>query len=185
MTRRSAPLTVLLTILVWTMLPAQQESLPGQSRGYVDFEPVNTVTVTRGQTAPVQFTFHIKNGYHINSSQPLTSELIPTSMGFSPPPDVVIAKVQYPPGQLTSFPFDPTEKLSVYSGDVIVKAVVLPTHTAATGTYTVHAEFKYQACDNNSCYPPKKLPVQFDVKILAAKGNSKAHPNAQSPHIHN
>ena len=183
--RRSLPFAAMLVILLGAILPAQQESLPGQGRGYVDFEPLNTVTVTRGHTAAIQFTFHIKSGYHINSSHPLTPELIPTSMGFSPPPDVVIAKVQYPEGQLTSFPFDPSEKLSVYSGDVIVKAVVLPTHTAATGTYTVHAELKYQACDNNSCYPPKKLPVQFDVNILAAKGNSKAHPNAQSPHIHN
>jgi hypothetical protein len=173
-----------LVLLFPLMLSSQQEGLP-QGRGYVDFEPLNTVTAPRGQATPVQFTFHIKNGFHINSSKPLMPELIPTSMGFSPPPDVVIAKVQYPAGELTSFPFDPNEKLSVYTGDVIVKAVVLPTHTASTGTYTIHGEFKYQACDNNSCYPPKKLPVQFDVKILAGKTTSTARPNRQSPHIHN
>ena len=172
-------------LLAWTTLSAQQDNLPGQTRSYVDVEPTQPVTVTRGQSAPVEFTFHIKNGYHINSNKPLTPELIPTSVGFSPPPDVAIAKIQFPDGVLTSFPFDPNEKLSVYSGDVTVKAIVLPTRTAGTGTYTVHGEFKYQACDNNSCYPPKKLPVQFDVKILAAKGKGGARPTAQSPHIHN
>jgi hypothetical protein len=156
-----------------------------QSRSYVDFEPLNLVPVTAGKTTPVEFTFHIKSGFHINSSKPLTPELIPTSLGFSPPPDIIIAKVQYPAGQLTSFPFDPTEKLSVYSGDVIVKAVIIAQPNAPKGDFTVHGEFKYQACDNNSCYPPKKLPVQFDVKVVPASAKPTARPNAQSPHIHN
>jgi hypothetical protein len=43
---------------------------------------------------------------------------------------------------------------------------------AATGTYTVHGELKYQACDNNACYPPKKLPFTFNVKV--GSGRSKA-----------
>lgn len=159
-------------------------SLAQQTRSYVEFDPLSTVPVKQGQNIPLQFTFHIKNGYHINSSQPLTAELIPTSLGFMPPPDLVIAKVQYPAGQLTSFPFDPTQKLSVYSGDVIVKAVMITQPKAPLGTYTVHGELKYQACDNNSCYPPKKLPVQFDVKVSKTTVR-KTRTNPQSPHIHN
>ena len=163
--------------------PASASSSAGRS--YVEFEPLDTVAVAQGRNVPLQFRFHIKNGYHINSSQPATPELIPTSLGFTPPPDLVIAKVQYPAGQLTSFPFDPTQKLSVYSGDVLVKAVLLTQPKAPLGTYTVHGEFKYQACDNNACYPPKKLPVQFDVKV--SKGAVKRHhrTSPQSPNIHN
>lgn len=156
---------------------------PTQGRSYVEFSPLDTVAVSSGHTTPVEFTFHIKTGYHINSSKPLTEELIPTSIGFTPPPDLVIAKVQYPAGELTSFPFDPTQKLSVYSGDMVIKAAIIPQSNAAPGTYTVHGELKYQACDNNACYPPKKLPVQFDVKV--AKATVKhARGNKQSPNIH-
>jgi hypothetical protein len=160
-----------------------QSNTSSQKSGYVEFEPLSTVSLSSGHTTPVQFTFHIKSGYHINSSKPLTEELIPTSVGFTPPPNVVIAKVQYPAGQLTSFPFDPTQKLSVYSGDVIIKAAIITQPNAPPGTYTVHGEFKYQACDNNACYPPKKLPVQFDVKVAKATA-AHARPNKQSPHIH-
>lgn len=155
------------------------------SRSYVEFEPLDTVAIARGKSTPVQFTFRIKPGYHINSSKPAMPELIPTALGFTPPPDLVIAKVQYPAGQLMSFPFDPTEKLSVYSGDVIVKAVIIPQRNVPKGTYTVHGELKYQACDNNACYPPKKLPVQFDVKVGPSTAkNTKSRPNRQSPNIH-
>ena len=159
-----------------------QSSVPSQNR--VTADPVPTVSVRAGRTAPISFTFHIQQGYHVNSNKPLTPELIPTQVGFSPPPDLVIAKMQYPAAQLMSFPFDPTEKLSVYSGEITVKAVVIAQPSTRPGPYTVHGELKYQACDNNACYPPKKLPVDFTVKV--GKGVSRRRSgNAQSPHIHN
>lgn len=185
MMRRVLQITGIIAGLFLGGVLAQQPASSTPSRGYVDFSPLDTVTVKQGQNAPLQFTFHIRDGYHINSSQPLTAELIPTSLGFTPPPDLVIAKVQYPAGQLTSFPFDPTQKLSVYSGDVVVKAVMITQSRAPLGTYTVHGEFKYQACDNNACYPPKKLPVQFDVKVSKTASRKAARTNPQSPHIHN
>jgi Disulphide bond corrector protein DsbC len=148
----------------------------GQARSYVEFEPLQTVTVKPGRSTPVAFTFHVRSGYHINSNRPSTPELIPTQLGFSPPPDLVIAKVQYPAGQLTSFPFDPTQKLSVYSGDVIIKAVIIPQRNATPGNYTVHGEFKYQACDDNACYPPKKLPVEFDLKVASPGDGTRPRP---------
>jgi hypothetical protein len=152
----------------------------------VTFDQPEAVTVPLGRSTAVTFSFHIKPGFHVNSHQPITPELIPTEVRFTPPQDLVIAKIQYPAGVLTSFPFDPSEKLSVYTGDVTIKAMVLTAPKATAGPYTVHGELKYQACDNNACYPPKRLPIQFDVKI--AKGSaasSKAHGNAQSPHVHN
>jgi hypothetical protein len=174
MMRRLLAATGALTPLLCGLLLAQQGS--SQGRTYVEFEPLDTVAVIQGRTTPVEFTFHVQSGYHINSNRPRAEELIPTSLSFSPPPDLVIAKVQYPAGQLKSFPFDPAQKLSVYSGDVVIKAVIIPQANASAGTYTVHGEFKYQACDNNACYPPKKLPVQFDVKI--AKASAKKRPAA-------
>jgi hypothetical protein len=151
----------------------------------VTVEPAGPITVKAGQRAPLQLTFHVKPGFHINSHQPTEPELIPTELKFYPPEDLVVAKIQYPPGVLTSFPFDPSTKLSVYSGDVTIKGIILRQANATAGTYTVHGELRYQACDNNSCYPPKKLPVQFDVKIPHAASSHKARPTAQSPHIHN
>jgi DsbC/DsbD-like thiol-disulfide interchange protein len=162
----------------------EQDGLtPSHPRTFVSFEPMNTVVVKGKQSTPVEFTFHVQQGYHINSNQPSDPELIPTQLRFSLPGDLVIAKVQYPAGQLTSFPFNPNEKLSVYSGDVAIKAVVMAQAGSTPGVHTVHGELRYQACDNNSCYPPKKLPIDFEVKVASA---SSSHPrsNPQSPHIH-
>ncbi len=151
----------------------------------VTFEPINTIHVTPGKATPVQFTFHIKPGLHINSHTPAAPELIPTVIHFSLPGDVVIGRLIYPPGQLTSFPFDPSQKLSVYSGDFGIKARVVAPDSAATGTYTIHADLRYQACDNNACYPPKTLPITFNVSVGAgARRSTRARPTRTSPHIH-
>ena len=170
-------------ILLSTGLPAQNQSA---AQNKVDVVPVSPVAVKAGKSIPMVFTFHIKPGFHINSNKPSAEELIPTQLGFSPPQDLIIAKVEYPAGELKSFPFDPTQKLSVYSGDLTIKAVMIAQNNAVPGNYTVHGEFKYQACDNNACYPPKKLPVDFNVQVQKGTTHSAARvrPNKQSPHIH-
>lgn len=156
-----------------------------QGRTFVSFEPTSTVAITPGHTMPVSFVFHVAKGYHINSNRPTTPELIPTQLHFSLPGEIVVGKVQYPPGQLMSFPFDKTQKLSVYSGDVTIRALVIAAQDAKPGPLTIHGELKYQACDNSACYPPKKLPISFDVKVGKAAGKTKrTHENVQSPHIH-
>lgn len=136
-----------------------------QGRVFVDFVSAKDVVVTRGHSSPVQFNFHVVEPYHINSSKPLAAELIPTQLHFSLPGEVAVGKMEYPEGKLMSFPFDPSTKLSVYSGDFAVRGVVVAPNASSAGTYTIHAELKYQACDNNACYPPKKLPFTFNVKV--------------------
>jgi hypothetical protein len=177
-------LFLFMAVFLWPNLWAQQDGMVAKGRSFVTFEPIASVTVKGKQPAPVQFTFHVQSGYHINSNQPSSEELIPTQLHFSLPGDLVIGKVEYPAGKLTSFPFDPQQQLSVYSGDVIIKALVLAQAGSSPGAHTVHGELKYQACDNNACYPPKKLPIQFDVKIASAStARSKKPRNPQSPNI--
>ena len=158
-------------LLVWGCLIATlvacaakaQDIPPG--RTFVTFVSASNAAVSPGRSAPVQFTFHVQDPYHVNSSQPLAEELIPTQLHFSLPGEIAIGRMQYPAGKLMSFPFDPNTKLSVYSGDFVIRGLVMAPLKAATGTYTIHGELKYQACDNNSCYPPKKLPFTFNVRV--------------------
>jgi Disulphide bond corrector protein DsbC len=163
---RSHRLAGLLTILCCVL--GAQESIPSQGRVFVNFVSATNPVVAPGHSTPVQFTFHVLDPYHINSSHPLAEELIPTQLHFSLPGEIAIGRIQYPAGKLMSFPFDPSTKLSVYSGDVIVRGLVVAPKSASKGTYTVHGELKYQACDNNACYPPKKLPFTFDVRVGSA-----------------
>ncbi|MGC2696080.1 MAG: protein-disulfide reductase DsbD domain-containing protein [Candidatus Angelobacter sp.] len=172
-------------LCIGVLCRAQENPAP-QKRTFVTFESASNVVVSPGHSAPVQFKFRVQDPYHINSSKPLVPELIPTQVHLSLPGEVAVGRMQYPAGQLMSFPFDPSTKLSVYSGDFAIHGMVIAPTAAATGTYTIHGELKYQACDNNACYPPKNLPFTFNVKVGSrGKAGPKARPTASSPHIHN
>ena len=165
------------------MRVAAQDSLAAKS-AKVTVAPVGLVTVVQGKAAPVSVHFRVAHGYHINSNTPKSEFLIPTVLKMDLPTDIVLGKIDYPKGEDLSFPFSPDEKLNVYTGDFAVRLSVHPLHTVTVGKYAMHGLLRYQACDNAACYPPKTLPVNFDVKVAKAPPAPRANPR-QSPHVHN
>jgi cytochrome c biogenesis DsbD-like protein len=135
----------------------------------VSFESASPVVVAPGKTAHVTLVFRVGEGFHINSHKPLDELLLPTVLQLSPPTDIMISRITYPAGELLSFPFSPESKLSVYSGEFRVSAAVRPSTAMPRGTFRVRGDLKFQACNNRQCFPPKKIPIQFDVKIERPK----------------
>jgi hypothetical protein len=156
---------------------------PGPQGPAVKMAPAPVVTVTQGKPATVPLLFRVASGYHINSNHPKSEFLIPTVLKVEATTDIVIGKTTYPEGQDMSFAFAPDEKLNVYTGDFNVDVLVRPLHSVQAGKYVVRGTLKYQACDKQACYPPKQLPVSFDVKIARAAAVKGKNP-AQSPHAH-
>src|SRR5215831_11232628 len=150
----------------------------------VSMAPVSTVTAPQAAQTIVPLNFRVASGFHINSNAPKSEFLIPTALKMDPPTDVVLGKIAYPEGKDVSFPFSPDEKLNVYSGDFTIDMLVHPLTSVVPGKYAMRGLLRYQACDNAQCFPPKTVPVNFDVKVV--KGPSQHHSNpAQSPHVHN
>jgi hypothetical protein len=147
--------------------------------------PIDKVTVTQGGKAPVSMMFRVAPGFHINSNKPTSDTYVPTAVKFDVPTDISLGKTEYPEGELVSFPFDPDTKLSVYTGDITVKGLVMAAKSTPKGTYRVHGNLRYQACDNRACYPPTTVPIAFDVTVVRPVPTKAARRNpAQSPHIH-
>jgi hypothetical protein len=169
----------LLVFSAWTWA---QEDL-GPKGSLVKMAPVPVVTVMQGKSVSVPLQFRVSTGYHVNSNHPKSEFLIPTVLKVEPATDIVIGRTTYPSGQDMSFAFAPDEKLNVYTGDFKVDVLVRPLHAAQTGKYVVRGTLKYQACDNAACFPPKQLPVSFDVRIAKAPPAPRKNP-AQSPHAH-
>ena len=143
--------------------------------------------ITRGTAGLVKLRFHISGGYHINSNKPKEEFLIPTALKLDAPTDIAITRVTYPPGEDRAFEFDPNDRLNVYTGEFTVTVGVRPLKDVVQGKYAIHGTLKYQACDNRACYPPKTVPVDFEVKVQKSKAAASrtVHGNKQSPHIHN
>ncbi len=160
--------TLLLSVLLVSIFAIAQDG-PNS----VTFESASPVTVIPGRNAQVTLTFKVGGGYHINSHKPLDELLVPTEVKLSPPTEIMISNIRYPQGQELNFPFSPDTKLSVYSGEFKVTATVRPAQNAPKGTFRVHGDLKFQACTDRQCFPPKKIPVEFDVKIEKAARNRR------------
>jgi hypothetical protein len=164
--------------------PAQLSSQTLGKAPTLTMVPVPLTTAMRAKQTTVTLNFRVPAGYHINSNTPKSEFLIPTSLRIEVPTDIVLGKIEYPTGEDRAFPFSPDEKLSVYSGDFAIAVGVHPLHSVVPGKYEMHGVLRYQACDNAACYPPKNLPVQFEIKVVKEPPGRQAYP-AQSPHLHN
>jgi hypothetical protein len=169
-------------VLLATLLAIAQDDIPGRKAPSVVMSPVPTAKVTRGKSSTIELSFRVGSGFHINSNTPKSEFLIPTALKLEAPTDIVVG-VKYPAGEDRSFPFSPDEKLNVYSGDFTLAVSVRPLASVLPGKYVLHGNLKYQACDNAACYPPKQLPVQFEVKVVKAPPPPRKNPG-QSPHVH-
>ena len=147
--------------------------------------PPEVVSIAPGGKASVELAFQVKPGFHINSNKPGSELLLPTVVKLSPPTNIGVGGLQYPPGREQSFPFSPDEKLNVYTGDFAVTATVGATKNMPPGRFRVHGFLKYQACDDRACYPPTQLPIAFDVRVSRAASSRSHRKYPQSPHIHN
>ena len=172
------------SILVAISTVAAAQEVAGSKRPTIEYQSPEISTIYRGRPSTIQLNFRIPAGFHINSNQPKQEYLKKTELKMDPPTDIAVEKVTYPAGEDRSFPFAPDEKLSVYTGDFSIGVVVRPLKTVMPAKYAVHATLKYQACDNAACYPPKQLPVSFQVKVLKATVEHRKHAPPQSPHTH-
>ena len=115
------------------------------------------VQVKPGSAQMVELRFRVDEGYHINSHTPMDELLIPTTLKFAPGA-VRVLGTEYPQGEIIKLT-STGEGLEVYQGEfkVLVKLV------APRGFSTVTGTVRYQACDNQACFPPKTLAVKLAV----------------------
>ncbi len=179
---RAATLLVA-TALLWTPLRAQESF--GSHPPTVKLTPPPLASVMRGRATTVNLHFEIESGYHVNSNTPTAEYLIPTTLKLQPPTDIMIGKVTYPPGEEMSFAFAPDDKLSVYSRSFDIAVQIRPLVGVMATKYSVRGNLKYQACDKAACYPPKQLPVDFEIHVVKNPPTGGRKNPAQSPHIHN
>ena len=141
--------------LPWQETPEAGAKTPATVR----FDGPEQVSVAAHHPQVIEMHFRIQDGYHINSHMPHEKSFIPTQLMVVDGDGVTVSAVDFPPGTDTSFSFAPTEKLSVYTGELTLRAHV----TAAPGGHLLQGALRYQACDANACMPPRKIPVAVSV----------------------
>jgi DsbC/DsbD-like thiol-disulfide interchange protein len=141
-------------------------------RAFVSLSPV-----PRGKEFQIALAVEIAHGYHMNSHHPTDQYLIPTTLTPKLPTGFELLDTLYPPGRVEKFSFSPDKGLDVYSGSVTLKLRLVAHNDAPIGAVTFPVTLRYQACNDTTCLPPVKVPVDVRVDIAPAGATTHAaHP---------
>jgi thiol:disulfide interchange protein DsbD len=156
---------------------APRASAVVRTQTYVSLEPV-----PRGKEFQVAVVVEIARGFHMNSHHPSDAYLIPTAITPQIPAGFQLGDIIYPEGHAQKFSFSPDKPLDVYSGSVTLKLRLLTRTSAPLGGTAIPMILRYQACNDSTCLPPVKLPVEAKVVVAGADARGRvAHPEIFSP----
>lgn len=116
----------------------------------------------------------IAEPWHVNANPASLPELIPTRLTFEGAPGIEFGKVTYPVGKpaIVAWASNP---VALYSGTttILIEGRVKP--DAPVGPVELTGVLTYQACDDNVCLAPQRLPVALQTEIGTATPQP-AHP---------
>lgn len=123
-----------------------------------------TRPVRPGQAVTLTVDMKIEEGWHVNSARPTLEYLIPTRVIFPDLDAGQVVDVAYPEGHLVELKFAPGEQLSVYEGEMTIRATIRPAADAPRGNMEIPGRLTYQACSDKACLPPETR--EFRVALL-------------------
>lgn len=122
------------------------------------------VEVRRGAGAGGEVRLAVAGGFHVNANPASEKYLIPTELKIEPAEGIEVGAVAYPESVTRRFSF--AEKpLAVYEGEVSIRFALRARPGAQAGEQTLRARVRYQACDDEKCYPPKSVETGVPVRV--------------------
>src|ERR1700681_2690948 len=161
-----AILAVLAAVALTTIALAQDKPYPAaasvlQPQAYVSLQPV-----PRGHAFEIALVAKISPGFHINAHEPSEEYLIPTKITADLPLGIALVETTYPRGVMRAFRFSKTP-LRVYEGSFTVKMKLRAEAGAPLGPRKIGLTVGYQACNQDACLPPTKIPATAEVEIAS------------------
>ena len=124
--------------------------------------------VPPGSPFRVAIELSISDGYHVNAHKPTLDYLIPTTVVFAPETagaGFTFAEPIYPQHVERAFSFTEGKKLRVYEGRALIGVEGTAARTLAPSAMILKGIVTVQACNDDSCLSPAKIPVELPITI--------------------
>jgi len=132
--------------------------------------------VQRGSTVQAAILMEIPGGFHVNSSRPLSSFAVATTVKIDAPRGVRLSPVTFPRAVVRKFSFS-NDRLAVYEGCAVMRFSVTVPANQETGVMELRASIRYQSCNDEVCFPPVTRNVTMPIAVVGANEPVK-HINA-------
>ncbi len=150
----ASSIALMLSSLVTTAASASEPTVHAEWR-------VESPT-TGAAPSDLVFAVELSDGWHVNAHDPDRSYLIPTELAVEAPPGATVESIQYPQPVIRQLRFATGGPLRLYEGRFAIGVRLRgPTAGPITG------RLRYQACNDETCLPPRTLPVTFALGAAA------------------
>ena len=139
-------------------------SLWAQGNQYLIATAPQKLVARRGASVETHIAVSVEPNFHVNSHTPSDSYLIPLSLKWTPGGALEPDGVLFPKPRMEKYEFS-DKPLSVYTGDFELVARFKVPSSAPQGPGIMVGKLRYQACNNNSCFPPKTAEVRLSYTI--------------------
>lgn len=137
---------------------------------------VSRALVVPGEILKIAVQASLAKSWHIHADKVGDEFLIPTSLAVEPQEGIEVVEIVYPKSRSGKFDYSETA-IDVFDGEFLVGALVKFSSGSSPGPRKLKVKFRYQACDDRGCLPPKtlELPVEIEVIIPGGQAPEDAH----------
>lgn len=113
--------------------------------------------VEKGSATDAVLTITLEKGWHVNANDPDRQFLIPTTLEVAEAEKAGVASIRYPEAVVHGLGFAPGTPLRLYEGTFAIRV-----RLAGDVPPRFDATLGFQACNDETCLPPRTLAVPFD-----------------------
>ena len=141
----------------------------GAERPDVRAAIVSPARVAAGSRATVSVEMTLGKNWHVNSHSPSEKYLIPTDLTLTSSVGT-LSPIRYPKDVEKRFAFA-DKPLRVYEGTVRFETD-LEVPAGASDKISIAATLSYQACNDQQCFAPAKLPLKASI-VISSTGDDR------------
>jgi thiol:disulfide interchange protein len=135
-------------------------------RPTADLAPIAAADgVHPGSTAVVGLRVSLPEGLHTQSNAPRDPSLIATVLTVSPPHGVRVTGLAFPPAQDLR-QAGVAQPLAVFEHEFVIGVQLSVAADVPPGDLVIPATLRYQACDDQLCYPPATARVEWRLRVV-------------------
>ena len=120
--------------------------------------------IKKGRVVRASVTMDIPAGLHVQSSKPLDKFLIATKLDVETPAGMKVGPISYPRALMRKLKFS-KGMVAVYEGKSVVRFNVTVPQNYSGGSGEIKGKLRFQACDDESCFPPVTREVKMWLNV--------------------
>jgi len=120
-------------------------------------------TVSPGNRITLVVDLDLKPRMHVYAPG-VTGGYIPIDWQIAASPSYAAQPIDWPQSHMLNLPVI-HETVPVYTGQLRLTRDVTIAQPIKPGPLTVEGTFRYQACDDKACYPPRNIPLKWTFQV--------------------